>query len=157
MFVVSIPGFADLKIRYLVLDLNGTLVNDGVLEEETAFLAKLVRDTYNLKLYIVTAATRGLPVEIAKKIDAEIKVIEGEEALEKEKFVLSLGSENVCAIGNGSNDALMLKTAALGICILGDEGTSVKAMMNADVMVKSINDAFRLFLHPKRLIASLRS
>jgi soluble P-type ATPase len=51
----------------------------------------------------------------------------------------------------------MLKTAALGICILGDEGTSVKAMMNADVMVKSINDAFRLFLHPKRLIASLRS
>lgn len=156
MFEVKIPGFGDLKIEHIVFDLNGTLVIDGVLNEEIAYLASLLKETYELKFTLITAATRGVPNEIAAKIGAEIKIITGNEALAKEKYVKSLGEERVCAIGNGANDALMLKTAALGICILGEEGASKEAIINSDIVVRSIEDALRLFLHPKRLIATLR-
>jgi soluble P-type ATPase len=59
-------------------------------------------------------------------------------------------------IGNGGNDQLILKEAGLGIAILGDEGISVTAMKNADILVKTISDALDLLLKPKRLIATLR-
>jgi soluble P-type ATPase len=49
-----------------------------------------------------------------------------------------------------------LKEAALGIAVLGDEGLSVSAMQNADLVVKNISDALDLFLKPKRLTATLR-
>jgi soluble P-type ATPase len=48
-----------------------------------------------------------------------------------------------------------LKEAGLGIAVLGDEGMSVSAMKNADIVVKSIFDALDLFLKPKRLLATL--
>jgi soluble P-type ATPase len=60
------------------------------------------------------------------------------------------------AIGNGNNDDLILKEAGLGIAVLGDEGMSVSAMRNAEILVKNISDALDLFLKPKRLTATLR-
>jgi soluble P-type ATPase len=59
-------------------------------------------------------------------------------------------------MGNGNNDELILKEAALGIAILGDEGISVTALKQADIMVKNISDALDLLLKPKRLMATLR-
>lgn len=67
-----------------------------------------------------------------------------------------MGSGNVVAIGNGSNDGLMLAKAALGIIVLGPEGAAVKALQQADVLVKDINDGLDLLLYPKRLVATLR-
>lgn len=156
MFEVKIPGFGELKIEHIVFDLNGTLVVDGVLSDETAYLASLLKEIYGLKYTLITAATRGIPEEIAEKIGAEINVINGDEAIAKEEYIKNLGKERVCAIGNGANDALMLKTAALGICVLGEEGASKEAIINSDLVVRSIEDALRLFLHPKRMIATLR-
>ena len=77
-------------------------------------------------------------------------------APEKEKFVESLGAESVVAVGNGTNDNQMLKRAALGIVIVGPEGTSVRSLLAADVVVKDINDGLDMLLNPKRLVATLR-
>lgn len=60
------------------------------------------------------------------------------------------------AVGNGMNDRLMLRTAALGILVLGNEGTSVQALSSADIVVKDILDGLDLLLNPKRIIATLR-
>jgi soluble P-type ATPase len=60
------------------------------------------------------------------------------------------------AIGNGNNDQIILKEAALGIAVLGDEGVAASAMKSADIVVKSIHNALDLFLKPKRLIATLK-
>jgi soluble P-type ATPase len=68
----------------------------------------------------------------------------------------SLDLEKTVAMGNGNNDQLILKEAALGIVILGDEGISVTALKQADIMVKNISDALDLLLKPKRLTATLR-
>jgi len=60
------------------------------------------------------------------------------------------------AIGNGANDVAMLSEAAHGIAGLGPEGLAVSALLAADVLVASIDDALELLLNPKRLIATLR-
>ena len=73
---------------------------------------------------------------------------------EKEEFVKEL--KNVFAIGNGSNDSLMLKASEIGVCVIENEGASSKAIVNSDIVCKSIEDAFELLLKPKRIIATLR-
>jgi len=62
----------------------------------------------------------------------------------------------VVAIGNGANDAAMLQEAALGIAVLGPEGLAAEALLAADVVVASIEDALDLLLRPHRLVATLR-
>jgi soluble P-type ATPase len=86
----------------------------------------------------------------------KLVIIEGEESEKgKFEFIKSLELEKTVAIGNGNNDKLILKEAALGIAVLGEEGLSVSATKNADVLVKNILDALDLFLKPKRLIATM--
>jgi phosphoserine phosphatase len=67
-----------------------------------------------------------------------------------------MGAENVVAIGNGVNDSLMLKKAALGIVVIGGEGAAQKTIKEADIVVKDIHDALGLLLNRLRLIATLR-
>jgi soluble P-type ATPase len=62
----------------------------------------------------------------------------------------------VVAIGNGANDAAMLSTAALGIAVLGPEGTARESIEAADVVVTSIEIGLDLLLNPRRLVATLR-
>jgi soluble P-type ATPase len=85
-----------------------------------------------------------------------IKIPEENREKGKFQFLRTLNLETTVAIGNGSNDQLTLKEAALGIAVLGDEGVSVSAMKSADIVVENIHNALDLFLEPKRLIATLR-
>jgi soluble P-type ATPase len=59
-------------------------------------------------------------------------------------------------VGNGANDVDMLAEAALGIAVLGSEGLAVPALIAADVLAASIDEALELLLNPKRLVATLR-
>jgi soluble P-type ATPase len=61
------------------------------------------------------------------------------------------------ALGNGRNDRLMLKEAALGIALLQAEGAAVEALLAADVVAPDILVALDLLLAPDGLIATLRS
>ncbi len=156
MFKLKIPGFGDLRIRYIVLDLNGTIAVDGRIDEEFVYLARTVKQIYSIKYVILTAGTRTIPQNAINDLNAEIFVISGDEAKAKKLKVIELGATEVCAVGNGANDELMLKVARLGICVVGEEGASPKALVSSDIVVKDIKDAMKLFLHPKRLLATLR-
>lgn len=50
----------------------------------------------------------------------------------------------------------MFEICALSILIVGDEGYSAKALLKADIVVKSSEDALMLLLNPKRITATLR-
>jgi soluble P-type ATPase len=50
----------------------------------------------------------------------------------------------------------MLHEAALGICVLGLEGTAVEVLMAADVVAPRVLDALDLLYQPLRLVATLR-
>jgi P-type E1-E2 ATPase len=85
-----------------------------------------------------------------------VRILPGNEVEQKAAYVRQLGAEHVAAIGQGANDAGMLKTAALGICVLSVEGLAVEAINAADLLIPDILCALDLFDKPLRLIASLR-
>jgi len=67
-----------------------------------------------------------------------------------------LGSDRVVAIGQGADDAGMLKAARLGICVFTPEGVAVETLMAADLVVPDINSALDLIEKPLRIVDSLR-
>jgi soluble P-type ATPase len=84
-----------------------------------------------------------------------IKVLGEDSKQGKLDFLRTLNPEMTVAIGNGNNDQLILKEAAFGIAVLGEEGVSVSAIQSADIVVKDIQSALDLFLKPRRLITTL--
>lgn len=155
MIRIDIPGWGNIEIENLVLDLNGTIATDGKIPSEVKEKIKSLSD--KAKIYILTADTQGTASEEISNMGVELFKVSGENSTEvKLRVVESLDPTRTVAIGNGSNDHLILKEAALGIAVLGDEGISASAMKNADVIVKNISNALDLFLKPKRLIATLR-
>jgi P-type E1-E2 ATPase len=155
MIRIDIPGWGNMEIENIVLDLNGTIATDGKISSEVKEKINSLSD--KVKIYILTADTQGTASEESSDMGVELLKVSGEDSTEvKLKVVESLDPTRTVAIGNGNNDHLILKEAALGIAVLGDEGISVSAMKNADVIVRNISDALDLFLKPKRLIATLR-
>jgi soluble P-type ATPase len=155
MISISIPGWGTMEIENIVLDLNGTIATDGKIPSEVK--KKINSLSEMVKVYILTADTQGTASgEISDTGGELLKVSEKDSAEVKLRVLESLNPEKTVAIGNGSNDHLILKEAALGIAVLGDEGMSTSAMRNADIITKNISDALDLFLKPKRLIATLR-
>lgn len=155
MLIVDIPGRGRLQLEHLVLDFNGTMACDGNLlpgvEERLNALAN------TLNIHVLTADTFGTAAQACRRIKATVHVLEpGEGAVQKQKFIERLGAERTVTVGNGTNDTLMLEKAALGIVVLGPEGTSVKALLAADVVVTDICHGLDLLLYPKRLVATLR-
>lgn len=156
MIHITIPGFADLNLRYLVSDYNGTLALDGKLLPGVAQL--LTELSSQLEIHVITADTFGLAASELAQLPVKLKITPLEEqAQAKLAFINELGSENVIAVGNGRNDRLMLKAAALGIALLQREGASSETLSSAHVISANILDALHLLKNPKRLIATLRS
>ncbi len=155
MLEINVPGLGQMNLNYLVMDFNGTMARDGVLRQKiTAYLNKLSKE---LKIYVVSADTYGTVAEQCAGLPVEVVVTKGENgALEKGGFVDRLGGSQVVAIGNGNNDSQMLEKSCLGICIAGEEGCSVKAMLSADIVVTSITDALGLLIKPEKIQATLR-
>ena len=151
---IDIPGWGSLDVENIVIDLDGTLATDGKItpevKEKIGALSPLV------KIYILTANAQGLAHEEISGMKVEmIKVSDEDSNRGKFDFLKALNLETTVAVGNGSNDQLILKEAALGIAVLGDEGLSVSAMKISDIVVKNVQSALDLFLKPKRLITTL--
>jgi len=155
MIDIEVPGFRRFHLEHLVLDVNGTIAMDGRLLEGVAELIGELRS--RLAVHLVTADTHGCQETIDRALSATAILIPvRDQAQAKLDYVEKLGPDRVAAVGNGANDAAMLKGAALGICVLGPEGSAVEALAKADVVVPHIRAALELLLYPKRLIATLR-
>ena len=155
MWSLDIPGWKKLEIRFLVFDYNGTLAVDGKLLPELGEKLKQLSGIF--EIHVVTADTFGKAAVELKGLPCKLKILPKENQAEaKREYVAALGAASVAAIGNGRNDRLMLETAALGIALIQAEGAAVATVNNADVVCTHATDAFDLFLHPKRLTATLR-
>ncbi len=155
MITIPIPGWGNLDVEAIVLDLNGTLATDGRVPPPVKDKIKSLTEKVNV--YVLTADTQGTADEQMRGLDVELVKVEGQESQkEKFEFLKTLNLEKTVVLGNGSNDQLILKEAALGVAVLGEEGLSASAIKHADLVVKNILDALDLFMKPKRLIATLR-
>jgi P-type E1-E2 ATPase len=155
MLQLTIPGRGELNIQHLVTDVNGTLALDGVLPDRLAKRIGALRD--RVQVHLLTADTHGKQAVIDQQLNlTAVRIRGGNEAQQKADYVRNLGADSVAAIGQGANDAAMLKEAALGICVMSQEGVAVETLLAADLLMPDIFAALDLFEHPLRIIASLR-
>ena len=156
MLEIVIPSRGMLRLEYLVLDVNGTIALDGVLvagvHERLAGLGE------SLDIWLVSADTQGTLASLVDSLKVKARLLQpGDEAAQKAALVDELGAGRVVAVGNGANDAAMLRQAALGIAVLGGEGLAAACLEAADVIAPDIGAALDLLLRPRRLIATLRA
>jgi hypothetical protein len=98
----------------------------------------------------------GTAQKIASDHGLEFHKIAGNEREAKAEVLRRIGPRLSAAMGNGFNDCLMLREAALGICVLGKEGASTEALLASHIAVTSPADALELLLVLQRLMATLR-
>ena len=156
MIKVEIPGHGLLRLEHLVLDYNGTLAVDG---EPLAGVTEALKDlAKSLEVHVLTADTfgkvrsrfEGLPIKIS------VLPLENQDT-GKLDYIKALGAERTVCMGNGRNDRLMLKEAALGVAVILGEGVAVETLNSADVVCTTILSALELLTNPLRLTATLRS
>jgi P-type E1-E2 ATPase len=155
MIELNIPGRDTLRLKHLVCDVNGTLAIDGKLPDGMIRALTALRD--RLTLHLLTADTHGQQQVIDQQIGLTAARLQpGDEATQKAEYVQRLGAPGVVAIGQGANDAGMLKAAALGICVLSPEGVAVETLLAADLVAVSAFAALEMLEKPLRIVASLR-
>jgi len=155
MIELTIPGRGTIRLDHLVSDVNGTLALDGQLLEGLSRRLQLLKD--RLTIHLLTADTHGQQDIIDQQLNLQaVRVEKGREAQQKAEFVANLGADHVVAIGQGANDADMLKTAQIGIGVISREGIAVDSLVAADIIVPDIFSALELLEKPIRLVATLR-
>jgi P-type E1-E2 ATPase len=156
MLEITIPPRGLMQLDYLILDVNGTIALDGELIPGVG--ERLARLGEVLEIWLVSADTQGTLGGLASTLGTAARRLEpGGEAAQKEKLVTELGADRVVAVGNGANDAAMLRKATLGIAVLGGEGIAVACLTAADVVAPDVSAALDLLLRPRRLLATLRT
>lgn len=155
MIELNIPGRGIIQLEHLVSDVNGTLAVDGRLAPGVKGAFTRLGD--RMELHLLTADTHGKGARIGQQLGlTATRIPPGSEAKAKRAFIEELGPDRVVALGQGANDALMLKKAAVGICLLSVEGTAVETLMAADLVAADILSALDLLDKPLRLVATLR-
>ena len=155
MIELNIPGREVMQLQHLVCDVNGTLAVDGQLPEGLVHALTSLRD--RLTLHLLTADMHWKQHIIDQQLNLHaVRIQAGQEAEQKADFVRQLGAASVVAIGQGANDAGMLKAAALGIGVLSKEGVAVETLLAADLVAANIFEALELLEKPLRIVTTLR-
>lgn len=156
MIKIDIPGYKILKLKYLVLDYNGTLACDGEMLNQVETALQVL--SKSLQIHIITADTFGKVKSAIENIPCKLSILPpGNQDAGKLQYIRKLGCEHTVAIGNGRNDRLMLQESILGIAVILEEGASAQAVIGADVVCTDITAALNLLQNPLRLTATLRS
>jgi soluble P-type ATPase len=152
---ITVPGYGSLKLKNVVLDLNGTVTESGDLVPGVLDYMEALR-TMGFNIYILSGDTRG-NLRQAFEHSPGVETVVTKTAQEKRSFVESIGPEHTVCVGNGNIDVEMFKVAKLSICTIQAEGATTKAILQADVVVNHIKHVFEVLLDPKKLIATLRA
>lgn len=154
MIEIRLPDHP-IELRCLLLDLNGTLTADGQLLAGVSSRIEALRG--ELAIEIASGDTFGTARQVASELALPIALLpSARQAERKRSIVMRLGDERTAVVGNGSNDAMALRAAALGICVVGTEGAAGAAVLAADIVVPDPLTALDLLLHPDRVVATLR-
>ena len=154
MITIHRPGQEPLEIEFVLIDFEGTLASDRRVHPKAKDKINLL--SKRTKIYILTKGEKEVVEETLRRVKAEIVYsMEGETSRQKLDLLRQLGPTRTVAIGNGVDDAPMIEEAGFSICVMGKEGTSVEAMMKADVVVSNALDALDFLLKPLRQKATL--
>jgi soluble P-type ATPase len=157
---VDIPGFGRLRIERVVTDYTGTLSFGGKL---VAGAAERLRALMELvEIDVLTSDTFGTAHAELAAVPLAPRILEAGKRhdVQKKNYAKKLRPARVAALGNGNNDALLLRSVreagGLAIAVDNGEGCAVRAMQNANVFIVGIANALDLLLDTRRLMATLR-
>jgi len=154
MMIIGRPGRAPLEIESVLIDFEGTLAMDRRVPPKAKDKINLL--SKRLKIFILTQAPREVVEKALRRTEAEVIYLkEGDASREKLDLLRHLGTDRTVAIGNGFDDASLIEEAALGICVIGKEGTATEAIEKADVVVLNVLDGLDFILKPLRQKATL--
>jgi hypothetical protein len=155
MIDIRIPGFGQVALEHLVLDFNGTLACDGVLSDGVrALLVRLSRD-------LEITSSRRTPTAMRPPHARACPA--GWSSCPKGPGRFEAG---LCADAGHGTDGLHRQRpkrpahgprAAIGVCVIGEEGASAGTAAAAHVVCRSAGEALSLLIHTRRLVATLRS
>lgn len=148
---VPLPA-GEVTITAAIFDVNGTLTDRGQLVTGVTPLMAQLREM--TRVLLVSSDTYGTLDDVVDELRVEARRVS--DATEKLALLHALGAQTCVAVGNGHNDRLMLEAAALGIAVLGAEGTAASAILSADVVCTTVVQAIGLLLEPTALVATLR-
>jgi P-type E1-E2 ATPase len=155
MITIDIPGREIITIEHLVLDYNGTVAEDGQLIDGVEERMRSLKELVNI--HVLTADTYGTVRAQCDPIGVHVETFPRAGAAEcKLEIVQRLGSHVMC-VGNGFNDILMFDAADLSVAVLEKEGTYAGLIAHADIVTRSIVDAFDLLIRTDRMRATLRT
>jgi soluble P-type ATPase len=150
--VFELPGAPTIELHTLLVDVNGTLTDRGQLIDGVA--EAIARLRHRCAIHLVSADTFGTLDGLGEALSVQAtRVNSGTDKLD---FANRVGATGCGVVGNGLNDALALRAAALGIVVLGPEGASPRALQEADIVCASIADALGLLADPRALAATIR-
>jgi soluble P-type ATPase len=149
---VDIPGREPIELAFLLLDVNGTLSDRGVLLDGVDERIRELRERLDIRL--LSADTFATMPLIASDLDVPAQ--SAASSTDKLAVLHELGPSRCAAIGNGANDVGMLSEAALGIAVIGPEGASSAALAACDLVAPTILVALDLLRDPRALAATLR-
>jgi len=149
---VAIPGADVLRLKHLLVDFNGTLAQDGKLIAGVA--ERLLALSSVLDVQVLTGDTYGTVAQALSGLNVRHTVVLT--GADKTVCARSLLEAGVAAIGNGRNDVDMLRTATLGVAVIGPECSHALTLAAAQLVAPDILAALDLFLQPQRLVADLR-
>jgi P-type E1-E2 ATPase len=156
MIDTTIPGYGRLQLDYLVCDYNGTLAVDGRLIDGVG--SRINALSRHLEVHVLTADTFGKAQAGLAGLACCLSILPQDlQDVGKLTYIQQLGAKRCVCMGNGRNDHLMLKEAALGVALILAEGACVETVVAADVLCTEITQALDLLLNPLRLTATLRS
>jgi soluble P-type ATPase len=151
--VVLVPEQPPIRIHELATDFNGTLALDGELLPGVA--ERLSAIAARIRVTVLTADTFGTAERVFQEMP--VKLFRVSSGREKEEYVISAGAGTLAAMGNGRNDQGMMRRAALAVAVAGSEGLFPGVLRTATVVVPDPATGLDLFLHPDRLVATLRA
>ena len=155
MITIDIPGRDMITIEHLVLDYNGTVAEDGQLIDGVEERMRALKDIVNI--HVLTADTYGTVRAQCDPIGVHVETFPRAGAAKcKLEIVQRLGRHVMC-VGNGFNDVLMFDAADLSVAVLEKEGTYAGLIAHADIVTRSIVDAFDLLIRTDRMRATLRT
>ena len=151
----DIPGTGVITLENILFDYNGTLAVDGI--PVPGVRQKINAHAHQINFHVITADTFGTVKEELSETDCRVVTIpHKDQDRAKAGYLAELGPSVTLACGNGANDELMLKDAALGVAVMLEEGINTCALMASDIVIKDILDLFAYLEKPGRLVACLR-